>query len=356
MSSAAPSLGPNQRAFHCPSCKGRIVIPADLPPTTGPCPHCQATITSPAPEASATPLPAAAPAQASPKPVESKPSEPAPAKAPESKPQSSPTPKKKSSKAGLFVALLFLVLLGGGGAFAYLKFIKPKDESSTLNISKNLPAPSNPVLQKYLTAKTVEDKLPLILNAEALQAKIQEFYQQHPADESKTLASAFFPVKLPEQDSGRGFSLFAYRPAAKTAPGAQASDTPNILAFIKDTPEGKKLDWEIFTQTKYRTLKQFSESRVVGKTEVFRVILSTVDQAAGIYHVTDPAYPADHVKASPLAGSPAAQSLSQLDATSGRTATVELEWTGDAQNPQIQIKRLICWEFLGLGGEEAESN
>jgi hypothetical protein len=43
--------------------------------------------------------------------------------------------------------------------------------------------------------------------------------------------------------------------------------------------------------------------------------------------------------------------------TAERTATVELEWIGDAQNPQIQIKRLICWEFLGLGGSEiAESN
>ncbi len=354
MSTASPSLGPNQRAFNCPSCKGRIVIPADLPPTTGPCPHCQATITSPAPEAAVTPTSTTTPVAPSSKPVEPKPSEPASAKATESKPQPSPAPQKKSSKTGLLVALLFLVLLGAGGAFAYLKFIKPKSEVSTLNLPKNLPAPSNPVLQKYLTAKTVEDKLPLILNAEALQAKIQEFYQQHPADESKTLASAFFPVKLPEQDSNKGFSLFTYKPAAKTSPSAQATETPKILAFIKDTPGGKKLDWEIFTQTKYRTLKKFSESRTVGKTEVFRVILSTANQAAAIYHVTDPAYPSDHVKASPLAGSATAQALSQLDASAARTATVELEWIDDAQNPQIQIKRLICWEFLGLGNE-AES-
>ena len=40
---------PTHRAFSCDSCHGEIQIPYDLPPTTGPCPHCQAELTSPPP-------------------------------------------------------------------------------------------------------------------------------------------------------------------------------------------------------------------------------------------------------------------------------------------------------------------
>lgn len=38
-----------QREFHCLHCDGKIRIPWDLPPTTGPCPHCSEVITSPEP-------------------------------------------------------------------------------------------------------------------------------------------------------------------------------------------------------------------------------------------------------------------------------------------------------------------
>jgi hypothetical protein len=35
-----------------------------------------------------------------------------------------------------------------------------------------------------------------------------------------------------------------------------------------------------------------------------------------------------------------------------RTATVELSWVGDEASPELEISRFICWEFLGLGGQE----
>ena len=37
-----------QREFRCVHCNGKILIPRDLSPTTGPCPHCTGVITSPA--------------------------------------------------------------------------------------------------------------------------------------------------------------------------------------------------------------------------------------------------------------------------------------------------------------------
>ena len=43
----------NQREFRCNHCSGKILVPKDLPPMTGPCPHCSSTITSPGPESDA---------------------------------------------------------------------------------------------------------------------------------------------------------------------------------------------------------------------------------------------------------------------------------------------------------------
>ena len=35
-----------------------------------------------------------------------------------------------------------------------------------------------------------------------------------------------------------------------------------------------------------------------------------------------------------------------------RTATLELKWSGSATASELEISRFVCWEFLGLGGEE----
>ena len=46
----------NQREFRCTHCDGKILIPLELPPTTGPCPHCGGVITSPAYEPPVAPV------------------------------------------------------------------------------------------------------------------------------------------------------------------------------------------------------------------------------------------------------------------------------------------------------------
>lgn len=42
---------PQRRAFRCTHCQAEILIPADLPATSAPCPHCQKLVTSPGPKA-----------------------------------------------------------------------------------------------------------------------------------------------------------------------------------------------------------------------------------------------------------------------------------------------------------------
>ena len=47
-------------------------------------------------------------------------------KAPEVDPKPEPEPEKESGSSGALVLILLLAVLGGGGAFTYIKFIKPK--------------------------------------------------------------------------------------------------------------------------------------------------------------------------------------------------------------------------------------
>lgn len=47
-------------------------------------------------------------------------------KAPEVEPEPEPEPEKESGSGGALVLILLLAALGGGGVFAYIKFIKPK--------------------------------------------------------------------------------------------------------------------------------------------------------------------------------------------------------------------------------------
>ena len=47
-------------------------------------------------------------------------------KAPEVEPEPEPEPEKESGSSGALVLILLLEALGVGGAFAYIKFIKPR--------------------------------------------------------------------------------------------------------------------------------------------------------------------------------------------------------------------------------------
>ena len=50
-------------------------------------------------------------------------------KAPEVEPEPEPEPEKESGSGGALVLMLLLAALGGGVAFAYIKFIKPKQDT-----------------------------------------------------------------------------------------------------------------------------------------------------------------------------------------------------------------------------------
>jgi len=333
---------------------------------------------------------------------------------PVSQPKTASLPK--GSRRGLIPALLvMLVLIGilGAGAIYFLDTYYGKTTPPLGQVSANpgeTPRPNNEeeylrtgwqreaykVLRGYVDATTPDAKAPYIVGGKQEVPKLNEFYGGSRIDDSDTLAEAFSAYELSMEDRKRGLFLMIYdqppqfemreffRPLASLevqyglqdadmllASVAQASnfamEPVRVQAFFKRFPDGLRLDWDMFAQTKYRSLRSFVESASPGQKAVFRVfVVEDVGEegksSSGIrtYRIADPATTSDSARIRVKVDSEPGHALSSINwrgtkdsRPQTRTATVELEWVG-TDDPQLTISRFICWEFLGLGGHEGE--
>lgn len=330
--------------------------------------------------------------------------------APPARKKSSELKPEIPQKTGGFPVMLVSLLLLGGGVLTYFVTREMNREipgpvagpqAGTL-----APADANYIrigwqkdaarlLKDFLAADTCEGKLPFVLNSDALAPRMRNFYGEAAINDSDTPAAAFSIFELSEEDRRRGLFMMTYdqppqfdmreffRPLATlevqygmdeadlllstvARAGNFAMEPLRVHAFFKRTPAGLKLDWEIFAQTKYRTFRNFVELPEPGQTGVFRVFIAEDVPDPGLagagyrtYRLSDPAHTDDAARVNVLAGSEIGQTLKQINwrgTKDGnpltRTATVELEWTEGEKTPRLQLRRFICWEFLGLGGEE----
>ena len=424
---AVSAISNNQREFRCKHCQGRILIPKDLPPTTGPCPHCGEEISSAADEIPVLPVASSPPPLVVPVVRESveTPPPPPPTVNPEWKPtveqpsrevpaNLNPPKKRPASKphrSGLISAmlvLLALILLGGGVVWFASKELGRNIELPTLKIVAKDPAMTEAnyirigwqkdayqLLRSYLGATDAKDKIPLILNGSGLATKMENFYRDGGISDADTPADAFSIFELSEDDRKRGLFMMIYdqppqfdmkeffRPLASlevqygldeadlllstlSRAGNFALEPLRVQAFFKRTSGGLKLDWEIYAQTKYRTLRDFVELPEAGRTGVFRVLVvedvpekGRAVEGTRTYRVVDPANTGDSARLNVKVDSDVGRALSSINWRGikegrplTRTATVELKWSGSATASELEISRFVCWEFLGLGGEE----
>jgi hypothetical protein len=401
----------HQRVFHCAHCHGKIMIPRDLPPTTGPCPLCGGIITSPSQE---IPAPLLSPIPAYPAPVEEPVLVVQPTLATDDSNATRPKrsiPEEVPERPGFLPAILVLLGLAAVGTaiiwYAAKESKKTKlekepqkiQQTSTVNEAHYLRVgwqkDARQVLNGFISATTVAEKLPYILNASSLSTKMEEYYGGSPILDADTPAEAFTVYELSESDTQRGLFVMIYdqparlemkeyfRPLASLEvqyglqeadlllstvanTGNFATEPLRILAFFKRTPEGLKMDWEIFTQTKYRTLRNFAELPDMGQSKIFRVLITedVPEQGQTIpghrtYHVIDPANNSDGARVNVKIDSETGKALAPINWRGSKenqpvtqSATVELTWAGTKDAPILEISRLLCWEFLGLGGKE----
>jgi hypothetical protein len=385
-----------QRDFYCEHCNGRIARPFALPPTTGPCPHCQVTITSPPPEPKAQERsPFAAPAQPIPATIPELVSE--PASAPSAPPinaaqkeevelaklqpvlLSEIQTKRSSGIIPVGLVLLFLILAGGGAMYYFLsqqkhagseppkQAARPKAQgiSDPDYVRIGWQAEAFRTLTAFMEGTDLKAKLPHIRDAESLRARMDLFYGSKAINDGGTPSTSFHVRELPPEIHKRGIFMLSYeQPAGVTS--AVTGKPVRVYALFKWTKEGLKLDWEVFAQTKYRTLRKFAGQPKIGARETFRVLIAENEPPKGYvgtefrtYLIKDPANLDDLARVNVKADSANGKELAAINwrgTKQGkpiiRTATVELEWVGSPDKPVLSMRRFICWEFLGLGGTE----
>lgn len=372
-------------------------MPPQPEPVQEPAPTYQEPVQQPAP----APEPVAAPV---PEPVASK-TLPEPRRRLEKKASPSKPKEDRSLIPVLLLVLLLFAFSAGAGFFVY-KEMKNRSEGP-------VPAPlvQNPamaegqyiragwkkeaysVLEKFVAAKSVEEKLPYVIQSANLKANMDSFYGGSTINDQDTPADAFSVVDLTEADHKRGIFLMIFdqppqfdikdffRPLAPlevqygideanlllstfAKVGNFATEPVRVNAFFKKTPEGLKLDWETFAQSKYRTFRNMTELPDPGQSAVFRIQISEDVPETGkplpptqkTYRVFDPSSPEVSARINVNVDSEIGRTLSEINWMGAqnrpiiRTATLELKWTTGDQ-PELQINRFICWEFLHLGGQ-----
>ncbi len=398
-----------QREFRCVHCKGLIRIPADLPPTTGPCPHCATSITSPGPDELCTveqePF---ASASAEEKPISCKATKIRSAGEWAVEEEHQETTRSYLAAVIGLLAVALAIVLGGTLALREMKKppVIPEDKAVAENdavrqahyIRTGWKKEAYQVLDSFMNGTTAQEKIPHVLHGDAISQTMEAFYGEGPINDSDTPAETFSAFNLSEEDRKRGLFLLVFdqppqfsmrdffRPLASLevqhglteadlllSSMARVSnfstDPMRVHAFFRKTPDGLKLDWDIFAQTKYSMLQKFLENPQIGKKQVFRVFITedVHDPRFSIvisrtYRIADPAH-TDHTAriVVPL-DSDVGRELSVINWVGiegkkpvTRNATVELEWRGSGNQPYLAIKRFLCWEFWGLGGGEGSA-
>lgn len=270
--------------------------------------------------------------------------------------------------------------------------LSPEEREENAYRAKGWIAEGENVLARFYETEAIAERAAVTIRGSQNEAEMAAIYEEYEEQGHRTPPSVYSPVSLGDSDTGRGIFLMTYNrpeqfairsffrpiPPMRVKHGledpdpfltAEASlnnfvDKPlKILAFFKRTPEGLKLDWQTYAQTKYRLLDVFVSNPEAGKRGVFRVFVQEdvdLDQrdgeGASVFRMSDPANSTDYAKVLVQDDSELGRAFAPLK-WRGRVvakapiknATVSLYWS-DEPEPKLQMGELICWEFLGLGG------
>lgn len=414
----------------CPHCGGTITSPEPpvvQAPAVSPIPGMPAVVPAPAPVAMPEPQVASPTPSHIPPPRESSqlpkfsssPVEPAPRQAAAPSPAPAPAAEKpsggnpKSPLTAILATLLLLCLCAGVATFFVQRLLKSQNNPALTAPAIPLPQHSTAaednyirtgwqrdafqVLDSFIKGKSPAEKKAYVLDPDRVSSRMEDFYGGGVINDSDTPAETFSVYELSEQDRRRGLFMMVYdqppqldmkeffSPIApvEVQKGLQEPDIllstmarignfsmepVRVHAFFKRVNNELKLDWEVFAQTKYRTLQTFVELPETGLIQTFRVFI--VEDVPGreipepgtrTYRIADPANTSDSARVNVKIDSELGRTLSLINwrgikdaKPSTRTATIELKWGGTAEKPVLEINRFLCWEFLGLGGTEAQ--
>ncbi len=387
-------IPPGQKQFECEHCQAAILAPADLPATSAPCPMCHQMTTSPA--------------------LDERPSRTNEGQGGNSagrSQQPAPTPADQQNSSGGTVLLwglailTFVGLLTGGYYLYQEKRVKSEargialpDGPATLSVSRpvfdGVEKEALKILRDFLAAKTVEAKAGFVIGKEKSIPDMKNYYGGGAIEKDDLRADYFSEWAMDTVDTDRGIYLLEYdRPKQfkmgelfspitdfKThltlkEPDLQAKamarrgnfemEAERARIFIKEVDGELLLDWHTYVQTKDRLFRDFIDYPVAGRKQMFRLVIGedvgTIfekDPSLRRYRLLDPAHSEEDVVMVTIEkNSEVGQILEKIAWTdvigknpNGSSITLELKWSNDSK-PVMQISKVICWEFLGVGGD-----
>jgi hypothetical protein len=387
---------PVQRSFSCHSCQGTIYIPFSLPPTTAPCPHCGIVLRSPAAETSPATLPSPRKIQ----PIPGTQEEPAPVKIPIvfALPEEDAEEPTAPSKTPWAISTFLLLLLTAAALLFYRELIQPHEKpqaSPVAPITKPTRVSSfqwqpqaRELLQKFFAARTPEAKARCVIGGLATVERLQASWGKSLLEEAPLDPDDFAAIVTDATDPNPSVFLMIYErpalydmkkflrplvtmevmqgietldPLTKSLTAPENFELPPLMvqAYMKLVDGQLMLDYDIYLQTRHRTLQRFAESAAPGTLETFRLILEediplARESQSGehIYRVTDPIHTTDSFRVFAADQARFASKLSSLHwhgvpnaKILHRPATVTLT---KRENQRIEITDFVCWEFLGL--------
>jgi hypothetical protein len=385
---------PAQRSFACSHCEKPIYIPHDLPPTRANCPHCSALVTSPAlPSLTAENSPTIVPRAAERE------------KQPIADTTATIRDRAPGRKTWLFMVVLLTVMITGSTVF-YLKFIRPSPP--VLLLLAQQPAESDPtilsltwqnhareVLGNFFQATTAEEKARYVIGGLQTVERLRSTWGDQLLEETAIPVEDFAPIFTGSEEGIIPIYLLMYdrpvqyqiktffRPlvSMEVMQGAEQldpltktlTDPSNfeqaplkVQIYLKPCEDGLRLDYDLYLQTRYRTLQQFVDKAPVNAEGTFRVVL--VEDAPlpvekkkqlRIYRITDPVHLSDSYRCCASSTSEIAQKMSDIHwyGIPGKkahfaAATVTLR---KISAETILLEKLVCWDFDGLAGTPGNS-
>jgi transposase-like protein len=328
-------------------------------------------------------------------------------------PQQNNRQRATSAAVSWFVALLLLAIVGVGSWMLWQEYTFQKSLAVTESLDSKSPSKITPVddpdyikkqyylkgwqteaeatLLAFLMAKTPEEKARYVIGGMATLERLRNLHGEKIMRESLTSTETFYGINVKgESEKTNIFLMTHHRPeqfcmskffrpliSSEKLHGVEEIDPLTeslsninhftmprytIQAYFKKTDQGMLLDWDVYAQTRFQSLKKFMEQTSAGDAREFRVLLyheaisseNRNNKDYFYYRVCDPAHIEDNFLISQKRDSPELAELSKLHVvgsvsqlTKIETATVILEHDG---NGGTFIKKFICWEFAGLGG------
>lgn len=324
--------------------------------------------------------------------------------------------KKSSSFGKILTVLTILILLGlfGVGLLLFLNSEKLESptpdrpingETKTANATHNSSLAylnegwktnASNVLKGFLAAETAEEMAPFVIGGEEKIPAMRAYYENSQNSNKELRENQFRHVTLVMEDRERGiFMMDLQRPVQwsmkdffRPLPTRELAIDPStanfnvqtgasidnftmeeerIFAFFKEKDQEMRLDWDIFVQTKDRLLEKFISFPRSGQSAIFRGTIIEdvtagvrgVTENSRVYRFIDMAHLDNVVRVAVPNDSEEGKFLSEIAwrgkgvQAQPKNITLELKWGMEA-DPILKISRILCWEFLGIGGELRE--